>query len=101
MANLEIVNNNNMRFMAYEKEIISNSDNLTLEELANAYCDLKKDYKLLNTKYSSLEKEYACCKSKIEELLKLKDEYIAKLDSYKSALEKLKKREWFTQSENE
>ena len=55
-ANLVMVNKNNICFMAHENKVISNCDDLTLEELEDAYCDLKNDYKLLSKKYSILKK---------------------------------------------
>ena len=52
---------------------------------------MEREFKKSSKRYSSLKKEHAGRNSKIEELLKHKDDYIARLDSHKSALEKLEK----------
>ena len=76
--------------MAHEDDVKSNSDEIiTFDELGDAYIELENDFKRLRKSYSSLKKEHACCNSKIGELLKVKDEYIIKLNSYKNVVEKL------------
>ena len=74
---------------------------LLLDKLEYAYIELKKDFKELSKRYSNLKKEHSCCNSKIDELLKLKDECIAILDSHKTFLEKLEEKKIVQQSECE
>ena len=90
MVNLGTVDKN-MCFTAHEAKVKSDSDEIiTFDELGDAYIELENDFKRLRKSYSSLKKEHACCNSKIDELRKKKDEYIAKLDFDKNTLEKLK-----------
>ena len=86
-VNFEMVNNT--CFMANEDKVKSDSKEITFDKLEDAYVKLEKDFKKLRKCNSSLEKEHRCCNSKIDKLLKLKDEYIAKIDSHKSVLENL------------
>jgi len=74
--------------MVNEDEIISDSEDITtFDELEDACVKLEKRLQEVKKSYSSFKKEHVCCNSKINELLKIKDDYIAKLYSHNDTLE--------------